>query len=34
MCVQVNREALMKRYEQGWVMEWTDNVDSCVEKIK
>ena len=31
---QINRAALMKRYEQGWLMEWTDDVDACLDRIK
>ena len=31
---QVNREALMKRYDQGWLMEWTDDVDACIDRVK
>ena len=32
--IQVNREALMKRYDQGWLMEWTDDVDACLDRVK
>ena len=33
-CIQVNKAALMKRYEQGWLMEWTESVDGCLDRIK
>ncbi len=32
--LKVNRAALMKRYEQGWLMEWTDCVDACLDRVR
>jgi urocanate hydratase len=31
---EVDRSALMKRYEQGWVQEYVDDLDACVQRIK
>ncbi|XP_071806511.1 urocanate hydratase-like [Asterias amurensis] len=31
---EISKEALMKRYKQGWLMEVTDNLDICIERIK
>lgn len=31
---EVNKAALLKRYEQGWVMEWTDNLEDCISQIR
>ncbi|XP_062522347.1 urocanate hydratase-like isoform X2 [Corticium candelabrum] len=31
---EVNKEAIQKRYDQGWVMEFTDNLDVCVAKMR
>jgi urocanate hydratase len=31
---EVSRKALLKRHEQGWLMEWTDNLDSCIDRVK
>ncbi len=31
---QVNADALMKRYNQGWLMEWTDDLDACIDRIR
>lgn len=31
---EVNEAALMKRYEQGWVMEVVRDLDTCIERIK
>ncbi len=33
-CLQVNADALLKRYNQGWLMEWTDDLDACIDRIK
>ena len=32
--LQVNKAALMKRFEQGWLMEWTESVDACLDRIR
>jgi urocanate hydratase len=31
---EVSKEALLKRHKQGWLMEWTDNLDDCIARIK
>lgn len=36
VCViaEVDKTALMKRYQQGWLMEWTNDLDECLDLIK
>ena len=24
----------MKRFDQGWLLDWTDSVDACIDRIK
>ncbi|KAB1263841.1 Urocanate hydratase [Camelus dromedarius] len=31
---EVDRAALMKRHEQGWLMEVTDSLDGCIERLR
>ena len=31
---QVDKEALMKRHQQGWLMEVTDSLDQCIERLR
>jgi len=31
---EVSPEALKKRHEQGWLMEWTDDLDKCMQRIR
>ncbi|EDO46925.1 predicted protein [Nematostella vectensis] len=31
---EINEAALMKRYEQGWLMEYTSDLPTCIERIK
>ncbi|XP_003383059.1 PREDICTED: urocanate hydratase [Amphimedon queenslandica] len=31
---EVNKDALLKRYEQGWLMKWTDDLEDCIKAIK
>jgi urocanate hydratase len=31
---EVSKEALLKRHKQGWLMEWTDDLDDCIARIK
>ncbi|KAM5304703.1 urocanate hydratase isoform 2-T2 [Glossophaga mutica] len=31
---EVDKAALMKRHQQGWLMEMTDNLDHCIERLR
>lgn len=31
---EVNSDALMKRYNQGWLKDWTNDLDTCISKIR
>ena len=31
---QVDGAALMKRHKQGWLMEVTDSLDCCIERLR
>lgn len=31
---QVDKAALMKRHEQGWLMEVTSSLDHCIERLR
>lgn len=31
---EVDRAALMKRHQQGWLMEVTDSLDQCIERLR
>ncbi|XP_046840501.1 urocanate hydratase-like [Xenia sp. Carnegie-2017] len=31
---EINKDALHKRYRQGWLMEVTDDLEECIERIK
>ena len=31
---EVNCDALKKRYDQGWLKDWTDDLDTCIFKIR
>ncbi|XP_065910338.1 urocanate hydratase-like [Dysidea avara] len=31
---EVNKAALEKRYNQGWLMEWTDDLSHCMQRIR
>lgn len=31
---EVNKAALEKRYKQGWLMEWTDDLSQCISRIR
>lgn len=31
---EVDKSSLMKRYNQGWLMEWTDDIDACINRIR
>ena len=33
-CCQVSREAIEKRYDQGWLLEVIDNLDTLVARIR
>lgn len=32
--MQVSEEALKKRHEQGWLLEYTDNLDNLIRRIR
>jgi urocanate hydratase len=32
--LKVSKEALQKRYDQGWLLEMTDDLDSLVARIR